>query len=374
MELLSMPQDIRLKADHISNEIRERIVSGGYVPGERLPTRDALTERYGVSKVTVQRALEALANEGFVVADGRRGTFVAEGCPHLTRYKLLFPFSQMSQPNQFWLAMEREAEALGSEHLVECFFGFEGHRGYLRYESLIADVEANRVAGLIFAANPFHVEGSPLLTRPGIPRVAVMTKSVHPGIPAICHDTRAFIHLCMKELASRGCRRPAVITPRWHDHFESILDEALEEYGMETPDTWVQIATLGEPQSADRLVRLLFEPSRAHRPDSLFVSDDNLVEHATRGLRKLGLRAPEDVTIVAGCNFPWPTPSCLPVTRIGYSTTELLRKCVQVIDCQRRGEAVADRIVLQPIHEREVPKMHAPQWIKSPSMKETSHA
>lgn len=50
-----------------------------YSPGERLPSSRALVERFGVSPVTVSRALGALAAEGLVVTRPGAGTYRAEG-------------------------------------------------------------------------------------------------------------------------------------------------------------------------------------------------------------------------------------------------------------------------------------------------------
>src|SRR2546423_501481 len=47
-------------------------------PGERLPSTRELTARYGVSPVTLSRALAALAAEGVLVARPGSGTYVAE--------------------------------------------------------------------------------------------------------------------------------------------------------------------------------------------------------------------------------------------------------------------------------------------------------
>jgi DNA-binding transcriptional MocR family regulator len=50
-------------------------------PGARLPSVRALTERYGASPVTVQRALAQLAREGRLVTRPGDGTFAAEARP-----------------------------------------------------------------------------------------------------------------------------------------------------------------------------------------------------------------------------------------------------------------------------------------------------
>ena len=52
------------------------IESGRWRPGDRIPTEDALIERYQVSKITVRQALRDLAQMGYIRREQGRGTFV----------------------------------------------------------------------------------------------------------------------------------------------------------------------------------------------------------------------------------------------------------------------------------------------------------
>jgi hypothetical protein len=90
------------------------------------------------------------------------------------------------------------------------------------------------------------------------------------------------------------------------------------------------------------------------RPDGLIIADDNFVEAASGGLIRAGVRVPEDVEVVAHCNFPWPTPSVLPVKRLGFSARQVLRECINSVDAQRRGEAIKPPIAIPALFEEEV--------------------
>ena len=45
---------------------------------DRLPSEKELQERFGVSRVTVRKAVDVLIEEGYVVRDYRKGTFISE--------------------------------------------------------------------------------------------------------------------------------------------------------------------------------------------------------------------------------------------------------------------------------------------------------
>lgn len=60
----------------IADAIRLDIVGGKLTNGDRLPTEAVLAERFSANRHTVRRALTVLAEEGVVIAEQGRGTFV----------------------------------------------------------------------------------------------------------------------------------------------------------------------------------------------------------------------------------------------------------------------------------------------------------
>lgn len=60
----------------VAEALRAAIRNHELAEGDRLPTVMELAERYGVAKMTVQRALSELRDEGLVTSWQGRGTFV----------------------------------------------------------------------------------------------------------------------------------------------------------------------------------------------------------------------------------------------------------------------------------------------------------
>jgi GntR family transcriptional regulator len=58
--------------------LEDQIVSGRWVPADRVPGESVLCEHFGLSRTTVRQALAELESEGLVRREKGRGTFVAE--------------------------------------------------------------------------------------------------------------------------------------------------------------------------------------------------------------------------------------------------------------------------------------------------------
>src|SRR5579872_7043193 len=61
----------------IEVSLRTKIHRGHWPIGAMLPSRRELAREYGVSPITIERAITPLINEGLLRADDRRGTFIA---------------------------------------------------------------------------------------------------------------------------------------------------------------------------------------------------------------------------------------------------------------------------------------------------------
>lgn len=59
--------------------LRKAIESGEYASGAPLPSEFEIARRHGISRVTVRQALRRLEDDGLIIRQRGRGTFVAEG-------------------------------------------------------------------------------------------------------------------------------------------------------------------------------------------------------------------------------------------------------------------------------------------------------
>ena len=66
------------RANRVYTSLRERILSGEFTPGMKLPPHTELATQFGVAPLTVRQVLGRLEEDGLVSREQGRGTFVRE--------------------------------------------------------------------------------------------------------------------------------------------------------------------------------------------------------------------------------------------------------------------------------------------------------
>lgn len=80
----SLGRDHASLAQRVADELRRSILTNRRRPGERL-VEESLSEELGVSRIPIREALRALAAEGLVEVQPRRGAAVANVSPEVAR-------------------------------------------------------------------------------------------------------------------------------------------------------------------------------------------------------------------------------------------------------------------------------------------------
>lgn len=352
------------KQSFLATTLRDEIVQGKLPAGSQLSSHLVLAKRFGVSVVTVQLGLNRLAREGFVESRPRRGTFVTTKLPHLTNYALVFwndPLYPLEW-SKYYAAITNAARGIEREDgcKLSLFHGVDhpDSEDRLRLASL---VKSHRVAGIVFVNNPASLDGTPVLCEPGVPRVALMDQQLYPHIPVVSFDSSpSLFERALDYLCERGRKRIAMVDIGSDEKWEPHAQAALEARGLTIPNYWRQMASNTHPNRARNCVELLMRAPAGERPDGLIIADDNFVEHGLAGLVAAGVRVPDDVEVVVHCNFPWPAASVLPVKRLGFDIRQVLRTCINLIDRQRRGEAVPGCTSVPAIFEEELKPLSLP--------------
>ncbi|MBB5800600.1 GntR family transcriptional regulator [Saccharothrix ecbatanensis] len=76
-------RDIRPRHQQIAAELRDLIMRGELGPGAQLPSTAQLVAKYGAANATIQHALRALKDEGFLDSRAGKGVYVRDRQPFI---------------------------------------------------------------------------------------------------------------------------------------------------------------------------------------------------------------------------------------------------------------------------------------------------
>jgi GntR family transcriptional regulator len=101
--------------EQLSARLRSEFLSA-YPPGHQIPTEEAICQTYGLSRVTVRRAIQTLVDQGLLIRRQGKGTFLAQPRPRIT-YEIdrLGPFMDA------FATSDEEVHA----HLIDFYWGTE---------------------------------------------------------------------------------------------------------------------------------------------------------------------------------------------------------------------------------------------------------
>lgn len=341
--------------ERVVRDLRKVLVEGRLRPGQRLPSQRELARKYGISLVTAGRVVAQLIREGFLETRDRSGTFIAEKqSPSL--FALVLPSDPADVQHlwsRFYATMVNQVPVVArARHCqIKPFFSMDLGVKAPEYPHLLDLVESHRLAGLIFASNPYHLIGTPVLEQPGIARVALMPEQQFPNIPVISYDS--FFPRALDWLAEQGCRRIAVLMQ--HDELPKFpLVAAAHARGLTIRPEWLLPMTPHLCDAAAAYTRLLMTAPPAQRVDGLLIGDDNYVEPALAGLKAAGIKLGREIHVLAHANFPWAGEHPPGVVRLGYDTATVLEICLDLLAAQRAGRPVPPVTTIGALFENEV--------------------
>lgn len=326
---------------------------------ERLPSERELQERYSVSRPTISKALAALAGEGLLVRQSRRGNFTSG--QNAGRRNV------GSETRQIGFV----APLTGEELVQRCFRGIDRiahRRGYqvvmgnagnsvAREENAVRDLIASGATGLIITPVPRRIEETEddYLRRGnlGVPFVLADTCLPAQGGVQVMFDNGRLGYAMTEWLIQQGHRRIALLTYVWEVMHTPLSDrfagyrEALRDFaGGEDEALIARLDTQFDHEAALIPIldawRALPEP-----PTAIITPEDTLAVELIALLMSRGVPVPEEMRVVGFDNrsvarhFHPPIPTSDPdFERLGETACRLL------LDAMQSGEAAPRTVYL----------------------------
>jgi DNA-binding LacI/PurR family transcriptional regulator len=305
--LSELGQDALPKYERLRAYLVRHLQEGKLKAGEVLPTEQKLAELAGMSRNTVRQALEQLERQGLIRRTRGRGTFIHESAMDRLKTSVdLFGLVLPETRGGFYPSLQRgfHEEASASKHQV---IVTETDNDPLCQADALLQLMDKDVAGIAIvpSTNPASAAHQirPVQER-GIPVVFC-----HRSIPGATAPLVTFAAADVGRLAGiamgrHGHRTIAMLSGTragLSPQYELGLRKGIESFEGSLPPGNVRHGnasrmTLEHEQFIERFLEELC--SAADRPTAIFCTFDSDAEVAYLALARLGIRVPEDVSLV----------------------------------------------------------------------------
>ena len=326
------PKDGGTKHERVRQAVEAEIVAGRWGPGDRLPSEAELVERFGVSRITVGRAMRDLQRAGVVERRPGSGTYVSRGSGESgLSFGLLIPdlgeteiFEPMCQGMMASPLARRHALVWGSPN------GGSGRREERAWHLARQYVDRG-VAGVFFAPlelvpgkDEINQRISGALEEAGIP-VVLLDRTVTPYPERGPHDlvgidNRRAGYVMTEHLIRAGARRIAFVgvadAAATVDAREAGYWEALYRAGLPGDAT---LAWRLDPGERADVARLMGEAA----PDGIVCANDRTAARLMHTLLELGHAVPGGVRIVGIDDLDYAELLPVPLTTYRQPTTQI---------------------------------------------------
>lgn len=343
-----------LKYKQIEEDIKNQILADEIKPGDKIPSENVLSERYGVSRQTVRKALADLTNEGFVHAVHGSGTYCSDASrfkkesrdiavvmTYLSDYifpKVISGIDSVLTENGYSILLKNTNNSRGRE--IKC----------------LEELMQKNIDGIIIEpskSNVFckHKDMYDKLDKYGIPYIfiqgeySVMKDRVH-----VLMDDEKGAYLLTRYLIDLGHRNILGVFKsddtqgqNRHKGYAKALAEAGLKYD---PENIIWFYT--EDRAVHPYVILQEMIKKGKSIDAIVSYNDQVALHLVKAIKEMGLRVPEDISITGYDNSQLSGNSGLSLTTVAHPQEELGRIAAEMLLAMIRGEQVEKRVIIEP--------------------------
>jgi DNA-binding LacI/PurR family transcriptional regulator len=346
----------------VAADLRRKIVSGEMPVGTQIQPHRELAGTYGVSIITINKALAGLVAEGVLHSRVGRGTFVAvrpapsDGGPRGTQQPtqmLGFVLRDMSSPffSLVAHAAQQRADAAGYGLL---FTSSSNRRD--REEEQLRRLLALGVRGMILVSmkRTYRIsEPVRELHDAGFPYVMV-SYTEEEDVPFIGSDLDRCGELATEHLIALGRTRIGYVIDKFGSALGSLrgrgYTRAMERHGLDIdPSIQFQYPLEGvwnDYESGYAIGEHI--AGLARKPDAMFVFNDLGALGMQDALLDAGVNVPNDVAVVGMDDIEMAGRARVPLTTVRQPADRIGALAVETLLARLRGERPATRQLLAP--------------------------
>ncbi|MBR6308306.1 MAG: GntR family transcriptional regulator [Lachnospiraceae bacterium] len=290
------------KYEIITDYIKKKIAAGSLKDGDKVPSENALTNKFGVSRDTVRRGFKALELEGILVSKRGSGTFV--------RLRKGFSSDRIAVvttyvENYIFPKIIKGIEATLSQKGYSMQLSFTDNQ-FEKEREVLTDILAKEdVAGIIMEPvksalpNP-NLEIYESLREKGVPVLFINTYYRETDIPHVSLNDEAMAYMATRYLIAKGHKRIGAILKmddgQGHLRFAGYR-QALYEQGEKNPSDFVVWYDTSDEGGNDMFDSHLMK--RLKDCTAVFCYNDKVAREFINYLQSKGKKVPEDVSVIS---------------------------------------------------------------------------
>jgi DNA-binding LacI/PurR family transcriptional regulator len=353
---LTRQPDSASKIDLIQGHFRSQIRKGKLVAGDRLPPERQLADQFGVSLLTVNKAMAGLESEMLLDRQASRGTYIH---PDVSRGQILVVFDTchfaVPELAGFYhqLLQSLTTEVKGHNMRPTHILGY-GQPGEDFVDSLEPNSTIwNQAAGVLAMADLEWFED--ILKDKGVPAVT-LTTFLNQGHHPVVMNMHDLMIKAYKHLLDRGCRNIALIFNISTDS-QTFKPDFLGRTSYQ-PHFYDELVKLGlpvNPQLVKASCRTAEQGYEAmcdlwhsdNKPDGVIVSDDNTAMGVGKAVRDLQIKTPDELKLVTHATVGVDRDFPIDFTRCQFDLKRVCRGAFGLLYRLMTGERNAQRLIIK---------------------------
>ena len=308
----------------IGMQLRERIVerikAREWVPGDQLPSIRSLQQETGISLCLIRKVISELADEGYLRLHQGKGIFIADPLSGPKNIALVLPCIGPEHITSIIKGVREELSKVAANLVLHA-----GSDNYNQEADIIAKLDNSYVAGALIYPPPVKTYASYLkeLKKRRVPTVMINTVMKDLDIDSVSVNHWQLGHRSMAAMLEKGHRHIGILGVHSdvasYQEMLSGMQQAATEFDVDY-DRLPKY--LGNPLNIDpnhpwEMFYGLIGGFLAANPEltGLVCLNENIAMGAFLGLKKMGKRIPEDISLVA------------------HGTLEAFKVCEPAISC-----------------------------------------
>ncbi len=330
--------------------LKEQIEQGVYQIHDKIPTEDELVKNLNLSRATIKHAVQNLVDKGYLVRKKKLGTFVSKPTMQYGKnYQIAILINYYK--SGFGIELIRGAGDKAVEHnceLVLC----NTYDVHVQAENHAERLVEQGIMGVIYvptaAADEKNRNIVQKFLRNRIP--VVVADRVIPGleIDQVISDNFDGAYTITKHLINKGHSKIAVV-------INTLLDSArhrLSGYKHALTDSHISISPdlifasdeHFSEENCDELARMILSHKKNYT--AIFAENDRMAFSICTIAEKMGLKIPEELSIVGYDDVPFISNNCIRLTTIHQPLYEMGQNCIHLLLKRIAGDTSKPQTVL----------------------------